>query len=133
MFRANTKPISEAEQKLVGKSGIYQTAVNKLANLQSELEYGYSLLRTNDWFNPGNVRKSDQTIYEIYQSKIKNLKQEKKEVIDGMLKQIKEDARYKNLSEDCIKHIEEYIDCYSAFEGFYFNDDVINKIIAKMK
>ena len=130
MFRASTKPICEAVEKAAGKSGIYQAAVDKLATLQRELEYGCSLLRLNNWFNPANVRESDKAIYEMYQSKIKNLKQKKKEVIDGMLKQIREDARYKDLSEDCMKRIEEHIDCGSTWSGFYFNDESISKIIA---
>ena len=47
-----------------------------------------------------------------------------------MLKQIRGDARHKDLSEDCMKRIEEHIDCGSTWVGFYFNDESINKIIA---
>ena len=132
-FKANTKPISEAVEKVTSKSGIYQTAVDKLAALQSEIEYGCSLLRLNNWFNPENIRESDKAIYDMYQAKIKNLEQKKKEVINGILKQIREDARYKDLSDNCMKRIEEHIDCGSTWDGFYFNDESINKIIANMK
>ena len=124
------KQVSEVAQKTAGKSGIYQAAVDKLAALQRELEYGCSLLRLNNWFNPENIRESDKAIYEMYQSKIKNIEQKKKEVIDGMLKQIREDARYKDLSDNQIKRIEEHITCGSCWDGFYFNDESISKIIA---
>ena len=133
MFRASTKQIGKTVQNATGKSGIYQAAVDKLADIQRELEYGHSLLRVNNWFSPADVKESDKAIYEMYQSNIKKLEQQKKEVIDGMLKQIKENARYKDLSNDCMKLIKEHIDCGSTWEDFYFNDKSINKIIANMK
>ena len=84
-------------------------------------------------FNPINVQESDKAIYEIYQSKIKNLEVEKEKVIDGMMKQIKENPNYRNLSDDCMKNIREHIDCGSTWGGFYFNDESIMKIIERMK
>lgn len=132
-FKANgTKVVSEVAQK-TNKSGIYQAAVEKLAVLQRELEYGCSLLRANNWFNPRNVQESDKAIYEIYQSKIKNLEAEKEKVIDGIMKQIKENPKYNDLSEDCLKIIREHIRCGSTWGGFYFNDESIMKIIERMK
>lgn len=133
MFGVNTKQIGNTVQNATGKSGIYQAAVDKLADIRRELEYGRSLLRVNNWFNPADVKESDKATYEMYQSNIKKLEQQKKEVIAGMLKQIKEDSRYKDLSDDCMKRIKEHIDCGSTWEDFCFNDKSIKKIISDMK
>lgn len=131
-FQANSSTVKKAAEG-VSKSGVFQAAVDKLASLQSEIEYGCSLLRLNNWFNPANVSESDKAIYELYQSKLANLQQQKKEVIDGMLKQVKQNEKYKNLSDDCMEHIREHIHCGSTWGGFYFNEESINKIIAGMK
>ena len=132
MFKASTKPIGKTVGS-IAKSGKYQAAVDKLAALQKEIEYGCSLLHVNKWLKPEDVRISDIAIYEIYQSNIKNLEQQKKEVIEGMLKQIREDERYKDLSEGCMERIKEHIRCGSTWPEFYFNDESINRIIAGMK
>lgn len=133
-FKANpSKAIGEVAQKTASKSGIYQAAVDKLAALQGDIEYSCALLRINNWFNPANVRESDKAVYDLYQSKMANLKKQKKEVIDEMIKQVKQDDRYKNLSDECIDLIREHIDCGSTWPGFYFNDESINKILARMK
>jgi hypothetical protein len=132
-FKANSAKVVTQVVEKTNKSGVYQAAVEKLAALQRELEYGCSLLRANNWFNPRNVQESDKAIYEIYQSKIKNLEVEKEKVIDGMMKQIKENPNYRNLSDDCMKNIRQHIDCGSTWGGFYFNDESIMKIIERMK
>ena len=132
-FKANSAKVVTQVVEKTNKSGVYQAAVEKLATLQRELEYGCSLLRVNNWFNPRNVQESDKAIYEIYQSKIKNLEVEKEKVIDGMMKQIKENPNYRNLSDDCMNKIRQHIDCGSTWGGFYFNDESIMKIIERMK
>ena len=132
-FKANgAKAVTGVAQK-VSKSGAYQAFVERLAGIQGELEYGCSLLRVNNWFNPKNVRESDKAVYEIYQSKIKNLEAEKEKVIDEMMKQIKENPNYRNLSDECMKNIREHIHCGSTWGGFYFNDEIIMGIIQSMK
>ena len=50
-----------------------------------------------------------------------------------MMKQIKENPNYINLSDDCMKNIREHIDCGSTWRDFYFNDESIMKIIERMK
>lgn len=50
-----------------------------------------------------------------------------------MMKQIKENPKYNDLSEDCLKNIREHIRCGSTWKGFYFNDESIMKIIEGMK
>ena len=126
-FKANSAKVVTQVVEKTNKSGVYQAAVEKLATLQRELEYGCSLLRANNWFN------FNKATNEIYQSKIKYLEVEKEKVIDGMMKQIKENPNYRNLSDDCMKNIREHIYCGSTWGGFYFNDESIMKIIERMK
>ena len=49
-FKANSAKVVTQVVEKTNKSGVYQAAVEKLATLQRELEYGCSLLRANNWF-----------------------------------------------------------------------------------
>ena len=78
---------------------------DSVTKLKRDLEYGSSLLRSNNWFNPANVSESDKAIYEQYQSSIDSLRKRKKEVIDEILKLVKQNEKNKNLSDDCMEHL----------------------------
>lgn len=126
--------IKDSEKKVEkkeSKSGRFQPFVDRLADIQHDISYGLSLLRLNDWFNPVNVREEDRALYEEYTSRIEKLEQKKKEVIDEMIEKIKQDDKYKHLSEKDLRRIRDEIDAGSTRYGFYFNDESINKIIKK--
>ena len=130
----NEESIKDSEKKVEGKeskSGRFQPFIDRLADIQRDISYGLSLLRLNDWFNPINVREEDRALYDEYTSRIEKLEQQKKEVIDEMIEQIKQDDKYKDLSEKDLRHIRDHIDAGSTRYGFYFNDESINNIINK--
>ena len=120
---------SEKKSEEIGKSWRFQSFVDRLADIQHDISYGLSLIRLNDWYDPSNVREEDMALYEEYTSRIEKLEQQKKEVIDEMIEKIKQDDKYKDLSEKDLRHIRDHIDAGSTRYGFYFNDESINKII----
>ncbi len=122
--------IRDSEEK-IGKSGRFQSFVDRLADIQHDISYGLSLIRLNDWYNPSNVREEDRALYEEYTSRIEKLEFQKKEVIDEMIEKIKQDDKYKDLSEKDLRDIRDHIDAGSTRHGFYFNDESINKIMKK--
>ena len=123
--------IKDLEKKAeeAGKSGRFQPFVDRLADIQHDISYGLSLMRLNNWYNPSNVREKDRALYEEYTSRIEKLEQQKREIIDEMIEQIKQDDKYKDLSEKDLRYIRDHIDAGSTRYGFYFNDESINKII----
>ena len=109
----------------------FQSAVEKITELQQRIEYGYSLLRLNNWTNPRNINEQEKTLYEAYTSIIENLETQKQEVIEEIIDQIKQDEKYINISEENIKAIRNHINRASTWSDFYFNEEKINEIVNK--
>ncbi len=135
MFRANTKPIGEALQKTASKSGIYQVYVDKLAELQKEIEYGCYLLRQipHNWCDPKSASDANRDICIRYHKNVDKLKNEKKKIITEMVDLLLKKEKYKDLPKGYRDRIIDGEEAGSTWQGYYFNEKQLDKRIANMK
>lgn len=135
MFKASTKPIGEAVENVASKSGIYQAAVDKLAALQSEIEYGCFLLRQipHNWCNPDSASEPSRAICKQYHAKIEELTKEKKKIIAEMVDPLLQQEKYKGLPKGYRERIINDEEAGSTWRGYFFNEKELDQRIAKMK
>ena len=133
-FKSKAKKAGTLFNNAVSKSGEYQVYVDKLMDLQREIENNCYLLRQipHTWCDPSSVSAADRPRYDKYLLKIKQLINEKKKVIAEMIDPLLRKEKYRYLPKDYRERIINNEEAGSTWKGYYFNEKELDQRIADM-